>query len=1007
MLLSLTAYGQSGLIGQVTDNEGQTLPGVNVLIKGTTIGVVTDANGRFVLDDVSDDAVIVFSFIGFKTTEVPRKGQGNLQVKMLPDIQVFEEVVVVGYGTQKKSIATASLSKVDSKDLAGFSVPRLDQMLQGQVSGVTFKAASGQPGSAMNIFIRGVGTNGDNSPLIIVDGIVVNDRILEGLNPADVESVQVLKDGASTAIYGSRGANGVIMVTTRRAKAGTAKFSYSSVYGVQQPWRIPSMLDANEYVALITEKYDDSSVSLPAGFPDQNNITANTDWMDELFETGSTQSHSISLQKGTENGSVFSSLSYFNQTGVIAPDKSNFKRITARFNSENQINEYVTFGQNLFLLRSINERIPENSEFGTPIGDALVYDPIAPARDAGREYGFGQSFYVQQEYVNPLSRIFISNTTNNTDEVIGNAFLKVAPVKWLSVQSDIGVDYIYYTGKGFTPSHALTDVFFNTLNDIYQYENKAVRWQWENFATFTHAVGSHHGSLVIGTTSQVRNNGTGFAASSSGIPADVQFNRNFWYIAGTPDSLQRSTSFGAEKQSLRSFFGRVNYDYEEKYLVSLTLRRDGSSQFGLNNRYGNFPSASVGWVVSRETFWPQTAANFLKVRASYGVNGNDRIPTLAYASLIETTGAYPFGKPGSQTIYNGQSSAFSPNPNLRWEESKQLDVGIEVGLWNDLVTLELDYYNKTTSGLLMSATVPDYIGTRPPIANVGEVVNKGFELEGTFAKTFGIVNLRIGLTAATLKNEVTEVNEDGYQEGYTWPVRNTTLSRMELGHPIGFFRGHKTGGVFKTQNEIFAHINSDGEMLQPNARPGDIRFIDTNKDGVVDGKDIVEIGKPWADVIFGFTGSVAYKGFNLKFVLAGSLGNDVFRSYERQDVVNNNYSEAWLDRWSETNPGGSYPRLVINDNNNNSRPSDFYVEDASFIRLRNIQLGYSFPSAWLKAIKMSSLHLYISADNLLTITGYTGFDPEIGTSGWILDTGIDKGFYPQMKTVSAGLNLSF
>jgi TonB-linked SusC/RagA family outer membrane protein len=1013
LMISLTGFGQSRLSGKVIDDGGLPLPGVNVLVKGTTQGVVTEMNGEYVLTDVADDAILVFSFIGFESQEIARNGRSVIDVKLLPDVKTLEEVVVVGYGTQKKSVATASLSKVDAKDLTGFGVARVDQMLQGQVAGVSFKSVSGQPGSELNIYIRGIGTNGDNRPLIIIDGIVVNDGILQSLNPADIESVQVLKDGASTAIYGSRGANGIIMVTTKKAKAGVATFNYSASYGIQQPWRVPQMLNSSQYVDLIREKYQNGKGTPPAGFPEQGSITSDTDWMDQIFENGSTQSHNISMSKGTDTGSLQASLSYFDQKGVVAPDKSNVKRITGRFNTEQKINDFLSFGQNIFLMRSVNNRIPENSEFGTPIADALVYDPTTPAYVAGQQYGFAQSPFVQKEYINPLSRIYISNITNNTDEVTGNVFFKVRPIKNLTFQSDLGMDYVYYTGKGFTPSHAFTPAFFNTINDIYQYETKANRWQWENFATYSKSIEKHNADITIGTTLQVRNNGTGFSANSSGVPVDVQFNPNFWYIGGTPDSLQRSNSFGAERQALKSFFGRVNYNYDEKYLASVTFRRDGSTQFGSNNRYGNFPSASVGWVASKESFFPQIAVNFVKLRASYGINGNDRIPALAYAAIIERTGAYPFGKPNNQTIFNGQSSSFSPNPNVKWEQSKQLDIGLEVGVWNDQLTLELDYYQKTTSGLLMSATVADYTGTNAPTANVGEVVNKGLEFEVTYRRTFGAFNVQLGATGATLKNNVTKVNADGYQDGYTWPIRNTVITRMELNRPVGFFRGYKTEGVFKSQNDVFAHINAAGDPLQPKAVPGDLKFVDTNKDGVIDSKDIVQIGKPWADFTFGFNASVAYRGFDLKMLFAGSVGNDVYRSYERQDVPNNNYQTEWLDRWSESNPNGNYPRVTTNDTNNNTRPSDFYVEDASYVRLRNLQLGYNLPTSILQKLKMSALRIYISGDNLLTVTGYSGFDPEVGTAfnsnnGTfnILDTGIDKGFYPQMKTFAAGINVS-
>jgi TonB-linked SusC/RagA family outer membrane protein len=653
--LSMVAYGQQQVQGKVSDEKGQPLPGVSVVQKGTTNGTVTDVDGAFTLQNVPEDAFLVFSFIGYESQEVARTGKSTFNINLVPDVKTLEEVVVVGYGTQKKSVATASLSKVDAKDLSGFSTARVDQMLQGQVAGVTFKTSSGQPGSGLNIFIRGIGSNGDNSPLVIVDGVVVNDGILQSLNPADIESIQVLKDGASTAIYGARGANGIIQVTTKSAKEGKTSFSYSGNYGVQQPWRLPTMLNSTQYVDLITEKYQNGGSALPAGFPTQNSITANTDWMDKVFSTGSTQSHVLSIANGTKAGSLNASLSYFDQKGVIAPEKSYFKRITGRLNTEQKVNNFLTFGENMFLVHSTNGRIPENSEFGTPIGDALVYDPTTPANNPGQQYGFAQSPFVQKEYINPLSRIFISNTTNNTDEVTGNVYLKVTPAKNLTFRTDAGLDYIYYTGKGFQPSYAFTPAFFNTVNDIYQYETKVYRWQWENVANYTKSIGKHNAALTAGTTVQLRNNGIGFSASSSGINEDVQFDKNFWYITNTPDSLQRAGSFGSEKQTMQSVFGRVNYNYDEKYLVSLTFRRDGSSQFGPNNRYGNFPSASIGWVASKETFFPQTFVNFAKLRASYGVNGNDRIQSLAYAAIIQRTGTYPFGKPGSQTIFNGQS----------------------------------------------------------------------------------------------------------------------------------------------------------------------------------------------------------------------------------------------------------------------------------------------------------------------------------------------------------------
>lgn len=1011
-LLPGKAAAQSSVSGTVTSKTGESLPGVNVIIKGTSVGTVTDMNGRYEIP-AGADATLVFSFVGFQSAEVAIAGKATVDIALEEDITTLGEVLVIGYGVQKKSVATASVSRINEKGLQGFGTPRVDQMLQGQVAGVTFKSASGQPGSGQNIFIRGVGTNGDNNPLIIVDGVNANDGFLSALNPADIESIQVMKDGASTAIYGSRAANGIIMVTTKKAKAGEATLNYSFFYGMQQPWRIPKLLDAQQYVNLTTEKYQNGNTSLPAGFPTAgSSLPVQTDWMDEVFEGGNTQTHQLSVSKGTETSNLFASLSYFDQKGVIAPDKSNAQRVTARVNSEMQINSFLTFGEAVFFNHATNSRIPENNAFGSPLSDALVYDPITPVYDPNGTYGFAQSPYVQKEYLNPLSRIFISNTNTAQDGILGNVYFKITPTKNLTFKTDLGIDYNYYNGNGFTPSYTFFDTngnqlpLTNDINDIYEYTSNVFIWQWENYVNYTYTKGKHTGDVTIGTTARERN-GSGFSASSSGIPEEVQFDPNFQYIDNTPDSLRRSSGSAAEREALLSVFGRVNYNYDEKYLLSLTLRRDGSSKFGSNKRYGLFPSVSAGWVLSRERFWGVPAINFFKFRASYGVNGNDRIGNLGYASVIGYTGDYSFGKPTNQTIYRGLSSLYLDNPNLKWEESQQFDIGIEMGLLDDRLTLELDYYRKTTSDLLMSATTAIYIGNKPPIANVGEVVNSGFELEANYQQMIGEVNLTIGLNAATLTNEVTKVTDNGYIDGYTWPVRNTVITRMEVGQPIGYFRGFRTDGVFNDDSEIFSHINKDGDPLQPNAEPGDLKFVDANGDGTIDNDDIVNIGKPWASVTLGLNLGASWKGFDLRALFAASLGNDIYRSYERQDVINNNYTAEWLNRWSVTNPGGTYPRLTTQDSNNNSRASDFYVEDGSYLRLKNLQLGYTLPRTLVDKARMKSLRVYLSFDNLLTITSYTGFDPEIGTNGWILDTSIDKGFYPQLKTVGFGLQATF
>ncbi len=569
LLLATASFAQTAITGKVTDAKGEGLPGVSVAVKGTSNGVISDADGAYSISAPAD-ATLVFSFIGYKTLEAAVGGRTSIDIKLEEDVTSLDEVVVIGYGVQKKSVATAAISKVDARSLSGFSSQRVENLLGGQVSGVMLKPTSGQPGSALNILIRGIGTNGNNNPLIIIDGMNANDGALSALNPNDIESVQILKDAASAAIYGARAANGVVLVTTKKAKAGEASISYGYFYGRQNPWRMPEVLNASQYVELITEKYTNSGQALPVGFPTADNITTNSDWMGKLIQPATTQTHQFSLAKGTESGHINASLSYYTQDGIIAPKKSNAKRVTGRVSTEQKINNFLSYGENLLFIHATNERIGENNVFGSPLSEALVYDPLTPFYDPNGTFGFAQSPFVQKEYLNPLSQIFITNNSSMQNEIIGNAYLKATPIKGLTLRSDFAVDYAYYTGKGFTPSYKFFDTngnplnLINELNDIYEYSSKTFIFQWENYGTYTKTIGKHTGEVTVGTTLREITSSS-FGASSSGIPEEVQLDPNFQYIDNTPDSLRRSNSSAPERIALASVFGRLIYNYDEKY----------------------------------------------------------------------------------------------------------------------------------------------------------------------------------------------------------------------------------------------------------------------------------------------------------------------------------------------------------------------------------------------------------------------------------------------------------
>ncbi len=1004
LMLHLTTQAQTTISGRVLDGDtGEGLPGATVLETGTSNGVITDIDGNFSLS-VAADATLTISFIGYVTQVVSASG-GTITVTLLADVQALNEIVVIGYGEQQKKVATGAIAAIGEEKLRGFNVASVENALSGQMSGVQVSSSSGQPGSNRPIFIRGVGTNGDASPLYVVDGMVVGD--INWINPSDVLSINVLKDAASTAIYGARGANGVVIVTTRKGKDGAYEVTYDGFMSSSQPWRMPQMLNSSQYYDLITEKYANSNVGLPAGFPtSEAQITENTNWFDAIIEPASIQSHKLSFGKGTEAGNIYVSLSYWDEQGSIGGDKSNYKRITGRINSETRISERLTLGQNLAYFNSVRSSIPENNAFGSPLSDAFNYDPLTPVFDPAGEFGFGHSDFVQKEYINPLGRIFISNNENKLNKILGNVYTNFKVIEGLSVRSDLGFDYTATLDRAFTPSYEFRSTFANPLNSVFQGTFQGLQMQWENYVTYDRTINENHNFQVVAGISTRRHTGTYLGGGANGIPADYEFNQNWWYLDGSPDAADSThTNYGGviPEYRLNSFFTRVIYNFKQKYLFTASIRRDGSSRFGPNNRYGVFPSVSAGWVVSEEAFFTIPQIDYLKIRASWGRNGNDRIADFAYTSVIAPGANYAFGN----SYYTGASEVRPPNPDIKWEQVDMMDIGFEAGLLNGDLNIEFSYYNKTTVDLLITEPVASVVGgNSDPISNIGSVRNSGIELDLRYTKVMGDLRISTAFNMTTLNNEVLKVNsENAFVPGVGWPVRNAVITGMETGQPIGYFRGYKTAGIFRNQADVFGYINDEGDPLQPTAEPGDIKFVDVNGDGQITTADITSIGKPWADMRFGLDINVVYKGFDMRALFAASIGNEIYRIYERQDVPLGNMQVEWLDRWTPDNTGAAYPRLLLSGEN--QVPSDFYVEDASFLRLRNLQIGYSLSTKALATVQAKRLRVYISLDNILTFTKYTGFDPDIGTYGNVFDTGIDRGFYPSAKSFGGGLTLTF
>lgn len=1008
-LVTVSSFAQSGGIsGTIFDAEsGETLIGATVKVPGTDKGTVTDIDGTFSLSDINLPADIEVSFVGYETQIVRFENSNPININLGIASELLGEVLVIGYGRQKKKVATGSISKIDSKDLEGIAVSDVSQALEGQMAGLIVSESSGQPGASKTILIRGISTNGNNSPLFIVDGLQVDN--IDNINPGDVESVDVLKDAASSAIYGARAANGVVIITTKKgSKDGTGRFSYEASFLNSRPWRLPDMMNAEEYVMITREKFANSNQTgnlNQLDFPQVGDkLDNNTNWMDEIFAPANLVNHRFTA----DVKNAFISFDYWDQAGVIGAEKSNYNRYAVRLNSTKEINKYITVGQNAYFNRTVNNNIGTNNAFGGIQSDAFAYDPLTSVLDESMQFGFAQSEWVQKEYINPLSRLFLINGDGKADEVQGNVYLEVEPIEGLKLKTDYGIYFNWWDFRSFTPSYEFHPAAFNITNDVSQGSGNLQGSQWENTANYNKTFAERHNfDAVVGTafrSVKFRQ----LNSSSSGIPADIQFDPNWQYVDAGQDSLDLSGGTAAVDYALISYFARVQYDFDEKYLFTATIRSDGSSNFGANNRWGVFPSFSAGWVISKEKFWTVKPLNYLKIRASWGINGSDRIAPLTYAARIQNVFTYAFGQ-DDQILSTGAALAAPPNPNVKWEQSSQIDIGVEMEFLEGKITLEADVYRKTTKDLLMEEQIPGYIGaTNNPISNLGEIRNQGVEVALGHRHVAGDFKVTTNLNYTHFKNKVTNVaGEAGFLNGWSWPVRNTSITRMTEEFPVGHFVGYQTDGIFQEQSEVFSYINQEGDLLQPNAEPGDLKFIDINGDGIINSDDITHIGDPWPKHIIGLSSNFEYKGIFLNALFNTQIGHDIFRSYERSDVTFTNYQTFWLDRWTEENPSTDLPRLTASDPNINQRPSDFYVEDGTFLRLRNLQIGYNIPEKLLNKIKMKQAKIYLTSNNLFTITNYRGFDPDIGTSGWILDTGIDKGFYPQNRSFGAGLKVTF
>ncbi len=1004
--------------GKITDENNAPMPFASVLVKGTLIGTSADEAGDYTIKVQNNDSLmLVFSFVGYSSKVILVAGRTTINVQ-LTDIFQLDDVIVVGYGSTTSKELTGATARLDGENVEKMNVARLDQALQGQLAGVTINTNSGSPGGSSNIRIRGLSTFGDNDPLILVDGVVYDSEGLNALNPADIKSINVLKD-ATAGIYGVRAANGVIIIETKNGSLNAKPaVEYNAYYGIQQTANKLDLLNAQEYAVIKNEMFVFGG--LPAPFPNTN-LGEGTNWQDTIFQDAPIQSHNLSLSGGTANTRYSLGWGYFNQNGIVGGEKAQFTRYNARVNLSTDLSTKLKL--NSLFLYSNDDRsgLPENG-IGSVLYNTINAFPTEPVKTADGNYSYLEEV---SDIINPVAQIENSYNASIANKFVGKeeieynfnynfSFTNRFNYNFALVDSKVFSPLVYY-GPGKYANTAVNaelespmieiadSVFLERGAAVYEDRATYTDLNYESFLNYNETFKLIHRVKGTAGVSVFQRSGQGLNGTAYNIPnnsidfADISANTAEGGLLNNVGSFEF-------KERLVSAFLRAEYSYDYKYMVSTIIRRDGSSKFGPNNRYGFFPTISGAWLISEENFYKVKKMDFLKLRLSYGISGNDQIPNFAYRALLNGEGVYVF----DDLITIGAAIGRGANPDLKWETTRQFNAGVDLTLFNKL-DITSNYFIKNTFDLLFQPDVSGLLGTYgpggyPPVVNAGNVSNKGFEFElgytASIAKDF---TADINFNFTTIKNEVTSVPEGvDFLPGVGFSVGGSVATRFEEGFPIGYFIGYETAGVFQTQAEIDAH-----PVVQDDAEPGDLIFVDQNGDGIInfnDNSDKTMIGSPIPDFTLGFSFNVAYKAFDVSANAYAAVGQEIIRNFERLQPYANQLDYV-INRWTGPGSTNEHPRVTTEATRNNEF-SDYYVEDGSFARLRNLQLGFTFPDAMMQRMKVNSLRIYLAANNLVTFTRYQGFDPDLGSSS-VLSSGVDYGLYPQAKTFMAGVNLKF
>jgi TonB-linked SusC/RagA family outer membrane protein len=980
--VGLATFAQTMTIrGKVTAaDDGAGLPGVNVQVKGTTQGTATNADGTYAISLGPGENVLIFTFIGYKSLEVGVNGRTTVDVVLEPEAMALEEVVVIGYGIVRKSDLTGSVSSIRGQDLT--TVPAINpiQSLQGKVPGLQVASTSGAPGAGSYVRIRGIGTFNDASPIYVVDGVILQN--IDYLNAADIQSMEILKDASATAIYGARGANGVILITTKRgsrSSSGYPAINAQLELSIQDLPKKIDLLNGKQY-AIVRNKINPGTY---------NNVDAvpNTDWQDEIFRTAPMHNYQVSLSGGTDKFLYYTSLGYFRQDGII--HKSNYERVTLKFNNTLQVSDQVRLGSSL-TFTPFNQ---QNTHPGAVFNAYRAWPTLEPFQPDG-------SYTPVPGVGNVLADIEYTNSFNKGLRSVNNLYGEVDFLKHFTFKSSFGIDLEYNKAKSYTPVFYVNPQQQNATDDLGKGYNDRVDWLWENTVTYSLDKVAHRINAVAGYSMQES------ASESVFLHAEnlIRPGEDFWYVNIFPNLVSNNSATNgvnpAFNFSMLSYLFRANYTYDNRYLITATFRRDGSSKFTTNNQYANFPSFALGWNIINEDFLRNNKhISNLKLRASWGIIGNEKINYERQYSLVQNGINVLFGQ---DVIYPGSTYGVSGNPNLKWESTKQLDIGTEFGLFDDRLTAELDFYHRTTQDILIDLAVPGYYGNGDGAVitfNAGEVINKGFEFNVGWSSQAGALKYSLRAIGTTIKNETVKVSgTGGTDEQLIGLFGGRQVTRTRPGDPIGSFYGYQVIGVFQNTAELntYPHLSS--------TEVGDLKFADTNGDGLLTPADRINLGSPIPRFLYGFNVNLEYKRFDVVIDFQGQSGNKIFNGKEiiRPDPYN--FEKRYFNFWDGEGTSNLEPRP--SNGGVNYEPSSRYIYDGSFFRVRNLSIGYTLPSEISAKAGMKTARAYIRATNLFTVSEFTGYTPEI-VSGNPVTNGIDGGTYPIPRIFSAGLNLTF